>query len=221
MTYKEQLYKNALDVIEQIYKNSQYDPNEDLYRSYDIINATNSAQLESKEWLAENLSSILKNKEYLRDGEVRDVLIMGAWYGITGGFLKQYLNKEYNIWNVDFDPECQKYGQLLHKDIEACNNTTFVTEDAIEYFFDRTSAFQVLINTSCEHMEQDDIDLILASKNPNTIICFQSNNFHSQAEHITTFNNLKEFEQSLKLVKVYWSGTLKTSSCERYMVIGI
>ena len=43
MMLKENLYKNALSIIEEIYVKSKYDPDVDLYRSCDIMNAINDA----------------------------------------------------------------------------------------------------------------------------------------------------------------------------------
>ena len=223
MSYKEKLYENALKLCGEIYLESQYNKDVDLYRSYDIINATNPAQVSSKEWLVEHLSSVLKDDNNLRDGKIRDVLIMGAWYGITGGLLRQEIGEECKIWNIDSDPECQRIGYKLQNNIENLQNNIFATEDAIDYYFERTDAFQLIINTSCEHMEKEDIDMILSIKPPNTIICFQSNNMHEEPEHINTHENLESFVDSLNLVKVFWSGTYvpRESTYERYMVIGI
>ena len=76
--YKEEVYKNALEIIRQIYEESKYNPDMDLYRSLDIITATNDAQLASKEWLVNNLIKYLDTKHLTFP--LRDVLIMGSWY---------------------------------------------------------------------------------------------------------------------------------------------
>lgn len=231
MSYREQLFKNSLDVIEEIYNESKYNPKVDLYRSYDIINSVNDAQLSSKQWLVDQLVPILQAKseytysgsKYLRDGEARDILILGSWYSITSLLLKEQIDKSVKIWNVDSDPYCEIISRKLQNNIPSCNENYFITYDAIEYYFDRSDAFQVIINTSCEHMEQDDIDLMLSIKPPNTLICFQSNNYHDEPEHINTHSSLTSFEKSLNLVRMFWSGTYKPTNVEyeRYMVIGI
>ena len=223
MSYKEHLYKNALTEIEKIYTRSKYDPNEDLYRSYDIMNSVNDAQLNSKEWLVENLLPFLTNKKYLQDtdGNLNDILIMGSWYGVTGIILKDYLNEDVKIHNVDFDPLCEEYCHLLMNGNERCKNVWPITDDAIDYYLQSPDAFQCIINTSCEHMEKEDIQMILVNKPFNTLVCFQSNNYHEEAEHINTQNSLEEFEEQLNLNQVYWKGELKPSEeYTRYMVIG-
>ena len=216
MMYKEEVYKNALEIIRQIYEESKYNPDMDLYRSLDVITATNDAQLASKEWLVDNLMQYLDTKHLTFP--LRDVLIMGSWYGLTGAVLRQYISDDIKIWNVDSDPLCGWFGYKLNHH----ENTIHVTDDAIEYYFDRANAFQLIINTSCEHMEQEDIRMILNSKPIDTIACFQSNNCHNEAEHINTHNSLDEFVDSLQLASVYYKGEMSPSEdYTRYMVIGI
>mgnify|MGYP000264975212 CR=1 FL=1 len=91
MNYKEHLYKNALKTIEFIYTYSKYNPNVDLYRSFDIINSVNDTQLNSKEWLVEKLLP------FLSDYKLRDIIIIGSWYGITGMLLKNHLDENIKI----------------------------------------------------------------------------------------------------------------------------
>lgn len=216
MTYKEEVYKNALEIIRQIYEESKYNPDIDLYRSLDIITATNDAQLASKEWLVNTLTDYL-NPKYLTF-PLRDVLVMGSWYGLTGAALRQHISDNVKIWNVDSDPLCADFGYKLNHH----ENTIHVTEDAIEYYFDRADAFQLIINTSCEHMEVEDIQMILKSKPIDTIACFQSNNYHKEPEHINTHNSLDSFVDSLDLTHVYYKGEMNPSEdYTRYMVIGI
>ena len=61
MNYKTELYKNALKAIEKIYTESMYDPNVDLFRSFDIINSLNDNQIASKEHLTKAIIPILKD----------------------------------------------------------------------------------------------------------------------------------------------------------------
>jgi len=216
MTYKEEVYKNSLEIIRQIYEESKYNPDMDLYRSLDIITATNDAQLASKEWLVNNLIKYLDTKHLTFP--LRDVLVMGSWYGLAGAALRQHISDDVKIWNVDSDPLCAHIGYKLNQH----ENTIHISEDAIEYYFDRADAFQLIINTSCEHMEEEDIRMILSLKPIDTIACFQSNNYHNEAEHINTHNSLDEFVESLQLASVYYKGEMKPSEdYTRYMVIGI
>lgn len=220
MSYKEIIYKNALKEIEKIYIESKYDPNIDLYRSFDIMNSVNDAQMASKEWLVNELSKYLTD-EYLPYG-LRDIMVMGSWYGLTGILLREHLDQEVKIWNVDSDPKCEEIHWELRQNIPKCENNKGMTDDAIDYFLERTDAFQLIINTSCEHMDPDDVRLITHSKDNNTMICFQSNNYHDEPEHINTHDSLDSFVESLDLVRVFYKGEMSPSKdYTRYMVIGI
>ena len=94
MSYRENLYKNALKIIEQIYQQSKYDPSVDLYRSFDVMNAVNDPQLDSKEWLVNNLLPFINKKRFWPDtnGELKDILVMGSWYSVIGMILKNHIN---------------------------------------------------------------------------------------------------------------------------------
>ena len=220
MTRKEIIYKNALKSIEHIYNASKYDKSVDLYRFYDVINSINDSQMESKQWLVDELSKYL-NDSYLRE-PLRDIMVMGSWYGLTGMLLREHISEEVMIWNVDSDPGCESIHWEMRQDVPNCKNNRGVTDDAINYFLDRTDAFQLIINTSCEHMELDDIKLITNSKDHNTMVCFQSNNYHKEPEHINTHNSLDSFVDSLDLVRVFYRGEISPSEeYTRYMVIGI
>lgn len=216
MNYKEHLYKNALRTIEHIYTDSKYNPDTDLYRSFDILNSVNDAQLHSKEWLVENLLP------FLEDYELSDVIIMGSWYGITGMILKNHLDKSVKVHNVDSDPKCEEFSHFLMHGNERYENVWPITDDAINYFLDKKNTFQLIINTSCEHMEPNDIRLVLNSKPIETLVCFQSNNYHDEPEHINTHDSLDSFVESLDLIRVFYKGEMSPSEeYTRYMVIGI
>jgi len=210
MNYKEVLYEHALQAIDEIYKRSQYDPDEDLYRSFDIINSVNKNQIASKEWLIENLVPFLHD-------DIKKVCVMGGWYGLSALMLAQHTNVP--IDSVDYDPETKRIGKLLTRGYD---NIQLITEDAADWFFHKPKRYQLIINTSCEHIDQIDLDLMVAMKREDTIICFQSNNYHSIQSHINTHNSLDEFVDSLKLTEVLFKEEMKAPSgqYDRYMVIG-
>ena len=173
MNYKTTLYKNALRTIEEIYLRSQYNPDIDLYRSLDIMHSVNENQLSGKEWLVEQLIQYLPDKVF-------NIAVLGSWYGSISVMLREKLNEDIHIQNIDSDPLAAEFGKSLCKDL-AGKRTYFKTYDAAEYVLDEESpsTFDIIINTSCEHMEQEDIDLIMNMKRPQTLIFFQSNNYDS------------------------------------------
>lgn len=212
MNYKETLYKNALEQVRYIYEESQYNPDVDLYRSYDIIQSVSSNQISSKEWLVKNLSWFIEP-----DG--KDICILGGWYGLLACMINQHVTENVRIDSVDCDPDTKKYGQQLTWNY---SNIRFRVEDAAEWFFDRPKRYQCIINTSCEHMEQEDIDLMLSMKEPDCVACLQSNNYDSVQSHINTHPNLDSFVKSCKLSEIFFQESLRSpdGSHDRYMVIG-
>lgn len=214
MNYQLTLYKNALRTIEEIYLESQYNPDVDLYRSLDIMHFVNENQLDGKTWLVDQLIQYLPDKVF-------NVAILGSWYGSISILLREKLGNEVHIQNVDSDKWSAWYGKMLCKDLIG-KHTYFLTRDAAEYMLDEKGPhnFDIIINTSCEHMEQEDIDLIIAMKKPQTLVCFQSNNYDSVQSHINTKESLNKFVESLNLSHVLFTDEKEFPEYNRYMVIG-
>jgi hypothetical protein len=77
----------------------------------------------------------------------------------------------------------------------------------------------VVINTSCEHITQDQYDLWLSGMPYNSLLVLQSNNYNI-TEHIRTAQSLDEFKEQCHLEKVLWAGQLELPLYTRWMVIG-
>lgn len=214
MSYKEDLYKNCLKVIEKLYKDSKYDSKVDLFRSFDIINSVNTNQMTSKEHLTNALVPELSNIKNLKH-----IAILGSWYGLLGIMLRQHISDEVYIDNIDSDPGTKQIGERLFNH----DRSDFFVGDAVDHTIDRLKNYQLIINTSCEHMEQEDIKLITQAKNKLAVICFQSNNYSSIDSHINCSNSLDEFVDGLDLVDIIHASTLviQPENYERYTVIGI
>lgn len=214
MNYRELLYKNALSTIENIYIESKYDPDVDLYRAFDVMNSVNESQTKSKEWLIEKLIPFIPKKH------LYNICILGSWYGYTSLMLREQVGEKVHIHNVDSDPYAKEFSRKLLKGTPT-ENTYFINENAEDWIFDNIGKCDIIINTSCEHMEAEDIRLMIAMKKPNSVVCFQGNNYHSVQSHINTHDSLEDFEKSLNLTRVFYSGKFETTDYDRYMVIGI
>lgn len=214
MNFHEEIYKNALKTIEFLYTRSKYDKNFDFYRIFDVVNSVNDNQLASKEWLVKTLLPF-----FCEVNSIKSIIIIGSWYGLTSKILRYYILHDIKIFNVDVDPQSSTIGKLMYgKEHE---NTFFINENAIDYFKKNSKKFQIIINTSCEHMEQDDLDIICEIKHPDSLICFQSNNYSSVQSHINTCDTLNDFVKSLKVPKIYYEDQLNVNDqYDRYTVIG-
>lgn len=213
MSYREILYKNAIDEIANIYERSKYDPDEDLFRSFDIINSVNENQFKSKEWLIKELLPHIHDKVF-------NIAVLGSWYGLISFLLREKLEIDPHIHNVDSDPYTRNIAHKLLSDIPNKKNH-FVNENAEDWIIENIQKCEIIINTSCEHMEPEDLKLITNMKKHKTIVCFQGNNYHKIQSHINTHNSLDEFVSSLDLTRVLYKGQLEINGYDRYMVIGI
>lgn len=214
MSYKEQLYKNALKSVEQIYIKSMYDPDIDLYRSLDIIQSLSDNQFNNKQWLVDNLVPYINQMV-----DCKNIAILGSWYGLLSAMLRHNIERQTFITNIDVDPMSMQIARNLLTDPIYSDNK-FVVDDAVNHYIEKNRWYNVVINTSCEHMEPDDIKLLVKLKPKNTIICFQSNNYDSVTSHINTSNSLEEFVDHLDLLEVFYADKLVQDQYERYMVIG-
>lgn len=215
MSYKELLYRNALNKITEIYQQSKYDPDIDLYRSFDILNSVNENQIASKEWLIENLKPFIDHEKHSK------FCVLGGWYGLLAVMLSEEVSEDCRIDTVDCDPETEKFGRDI-LGLDQYKNVHFRCENAEEWFHDRPKLYDIILNTSCEHMEPEDLVMITRMKRQDALICFQGNNYHEIQSHVNTHNSLDEFVDSLELIEVYYKESFPAPNgkYDRYMVIG-
>ena len=174
-----------------------------------IVNSLNDNQEKSKNWLIE------KSKQYFTFFNNPSVVVAAGWYGHLANKINDNIYTTGEIVSFDKDPQCKKIGQKLYKDVK---DVTFATAE-IEYF--NFKNYDIVICTSCEHLEQYIIDDFLKRRKKGSLVILQSNNYFSIKEHINCHNSVIEFEKTLKLEKILYRGTLKLNKFDRYMVIGI
>lgn len=165
-----------------------------------------SGQLKSKEWLIANLR---KNVN-----KVVSVDIHGGWVGVLASMIFQSDIYTTNIRSVDIDPTCEPIATMMNKKEEMAGRFRAVTADMCNI---RSDA-DVVINTSCEHITQDQYDLWLSGMPHSSLLVLQSNNYDIP-EHIRIANTLDEFKSQCG-INVLWAGELELPLYTRYMVIG-
>lgn len=171
-------------------------------------------QLKSKEWLIENLVDYIypeRNKEL--DFPV-SVDIHGGWVGVLASMLFQSDIPIKNIRSIDIDPSCESIATMMNKKEEIEGRFRAVTADMCTV---RSDA-DIIINTSCEHITQDQYDLWLSGHPNNSILVLQSNDYNIP-EHVRTANSLDEFIEQCH-VNVLWARELELPLYKRFMVIG-
>lgn len=165
-----------------------------------------SGQLKSKEWLISNLRPHIKR--------FVSVDIHGGWVGVLASMLFQSDIPVLNIRSIDIDPTCETIATNMNKMEEMVGKFRAVTADMCNM---RSDA-DIIINTSCEHITQDQYDMWLTGMPHNSLIVVQSNNYNIP-EHVRTASSLEEFKTQSNL-NVLWAGQLELPLYTRYMIIG-
>jgi hypothetical protein len=165
-----------------------------------------SGQLKSKEWL---ITHLRKNVN-----KVVSIDIHGGWNGVLASMLFQSDVYVTTIRSVDIDHTCESIATMMNKKEEMAGRFRAITADMCEI---RSDA-DVIINTSCEHITQDQYDLWLSGMPYDSLLVLQSNNYDIP-EHVRTAKSLEEFKQQCH-VNVLWSGELELPLYKRFMIIG-
>lgn len=201
------ILNRALKLCEQVYDESMYGT-DDLYRIKDIVHSVDRNHWDGKKWLAEEFKKHYNHP----DG---NILVVGGWYGMMAYQLRQiWQNKSMNITSSDMDPMCEFYGWNLFDGYDI-NFQTLDVNDSLDY-----SEYTAIINTSCEHMEQEDLQSIIKSKNSDTWICFQTNDYTALDAHINCWPEPEEWADKLNLQYVAYTGSFNLGDFNRHMVIG-
>jgi hypothetical protein len=165
-----------------------------------------SGQLKSKEWLIDALEFTIVNPV--------SIDIHGGWVGVLASMLFQSRVPVTTIRSVDIDPLCQHVATLMNKKEEIEGRFRAVTADMCTI---RSDA-DVVINTSCEHITQEQYDLWLSGMPHNSLFVLQSNNYNIP-EHIRIAGSLEDFKQQCDITAI-WAGELELPLYTRYMIIG-
>jgi hypothetical protein len=166
-----------------------------------------SGQMKSKEWLCIELRKHVK--------KFVTVDIHGGWNGVLASMLFQSDIPVTSIRSIDIDPVCESIATMMNKKEEMVGKFRAVTADMCAI---RSDA-DVVINTSCEHITQDQYDLWLSGMPHNTLFVLQSNNYEIP-EHIRTAKNLDEFKKQSGLENILYAGELNLPKYCRFMIIG-
>lgn len=167
-------------------------------------------QIQSKEWLIEEFNKLRKHTK-----EWPSIDIHGGWVGVLASMLFQSNMYIGNIRSIDIDPECESIANRMNQlELEA-GKFRAVTADMCNL---RSDA-DVVINTSCEHITQDQYDLWLSGMPHGSLFILQSNNYNIP-EHVRIASNLEEFKEQSGLDQILYAGELSLPMYTRFMIIG-
>ena len=163
-------------------------------------------QVSSKEWLIENLEPFVTTPARID--------IHGGWVGVLASMIFQSDIPAKYICSVDLDPSCEPIATMMNKLEEQDGKFRAITADMCSV----PVSGSVVINTSCEHITQEQYELWLSRLPKDCIVVLQSNNYKIP-EHVRTASSLEEFKKQCHVTEL-WSGALKTQLYDRWMVIG-
>jgi hypothetical protein len=165
-----------------------------------------SGQMKSKEWLIDNLKPFITKSSRIE--------IHGGWVGVLASMLFQSNVPVKKICSIDIDPSCEAIAVLMNKIEEQDGRFKAITGDMCTV----PVSGDIIINTSCEHITQEQYKVWLERLPKASMIVLQSNNYNIP-EHVRIASSLEEFKKQSQLKEI-WSGTLKTQLYDRWMIIG-
>jgi hypothetical protein len=165
-----------------------------------------AGQIKSKEWLIDNLSKHVSTSS--------SIDIHGGWVGVLASMIFQSTIPTKYICSVDLDPSCEPIATMMNKIEEQDGRFRALTADMC----DVPIKGNVVINTSCEHITQEQYEKWLSKVPDTSLIVVQSNNYKID-EHIRIANSLEEFKEQSHLDELF-VGTLPLQLYTRYMIIG-
>jgi hypothetical protein len=173
-----------------------------------------SGQLKSKEWLIDALAIAVHPQVDCVMPQPFSIDIHGGWVGVLASMLFQSRIAVANIRSLDIDSSCEAIATMMNKKEEMQGKFRAITADMCTI---RSDA-DIIINTSCEHITQDQYDLWKSGVPNNALLVLQSNNYNIP-EHVRIADSLEEFKQQCD-INVLWAGDLELPLYKRWMIIG-
>lgn len=170
-----------------------------------FMEAFSRGQLQSKKWLIDEL----RNTGWLQC--VDEIAIVGGWYGVMAYLLANTPTVNLtDVHSIDIDPACKPVVETLCRGLPV----TAITADMHDIDYAR---YGVVINTSCEHI--DNFDEWYDKIPSDCLVILQSNNYYDHPEHVNCVSSLDEFARMAPM-GVFYQGELELSKYTRYMRIG-
>ena len=174
-----------------------------------VLDSMNDSQLVSKAWMVEQISHT--------NIKARRIALLGGWFATyTLQVLHDHMIFDY-VENYEIDMGIKNISYKL--------NNRFYKNDTYKYnkrnvsFEPINNGFDLVINTSCEHM----IPVSSWRKlNPNFTgdLVLQSSNMEAP-DHINCVNSVEELAEQAMIMNVYYMGEKELpNGSKRFMVIG-
>lgn len=168
-----------LDLFKNIMNEARNNP--------DLLDSFSPNQFKSKE----NLINHIKKLNILNSES--EIVIFGCWYGSI--LIPAFYNEVKRITAIDIDDNV--IGIAKNRIFKNYDKIDFIVNDAFVWAnkSSRIKSTNLIINTSCEHMQPMKNLPIL--NNINSYFAFQSNNMFDIETHTNCINNIEEFKKQL------------------------
>jgi len=192
-----------LDLFKNIMNEARNNP--------DLLDSFSPNQFKSKE----NLINHIKKLNILNSES--EIVIFGCWYGSI--LIPAFYNEVKRITAIDIDDNV--IGIAKNRIFKNYDKIDFIVNDAFVWAnkSSRIKSTNLIINTSCEHMQPMKNLPIL--NNINSYFAFQSNNMFDIETHINCVNNIEEFKKQLPhKAKILIEDQIEEDRGIRYTLIG-
>ena len=192
-----------LDLFKNIMNEARNNP--------DLLDSFSPNQFKSKE----NLINHIKKLNILNSES--EIVIFGCWYGSI--LIPAFYNKVKRITAIDIDDNV--IGIAKNRIFKNYDKIDFIVNDAFVWAnkSSRIKNTNLIINTSCEHMQPMKNLPIL--NNINSYFAFQSNNMFDIETHTNCVNNIEEFKKQLPhKAKILIEDQIEEDRGIRYTLIG-
>lgn len=164
-------------------------------------------QVRSKVWLAKQLEQMVT--------EPSKIVIHGGWNGVLASILFNSNLPITEIHSYDIDPDCEVTASTVNKRQEMEGRFRAILGDCTRQLY----RADVIINTICEHLTQEEYDRWLRLTTDDALIVLQSNDYFDCDEHVRCAQTIEEFEEQSG-INVLWRGEHETLQYTRFMLIG-
>jgi len=186
----------------------------------DIGDFLSRGQMKSKLWLVNKLKKFV-------DGSLGKVVFYGGWHNFIAHLLFENFEVD-SITSIDLNPECMNTLKYMYDDeiknkkfkpmIGDVNKIKWVEDDRYKFEGeDKTYYADLIINTSCEHMDNTWYDKLPSG----TVVALQTNDYFDNDQHINCCVDIEDAKSKYPMSYTLYSGILATELYNRFMLIGI
>ena len=182
-----------------------------------VLDCSTSSQLQSKLWAVNQLKEIV-GENILRP---RSIVLLGGWYANFSTELLMSNIKPDLIQNFEIDEDVKYISYKFNKRYKDAEQYKCDVRDIMWDPIDTWGQYEVIINTSCEHMFPMTRFYSLNKFKEPPVYVLQSTDDTQWDDHINCVSSSDELIEQARITKVLYSGEQELDNgMKRFMVIG-